>query len=307
MTRWISRILISIVFALPLMLITYVAAKAADAPLTVSLQTGTGEKLDCASCHQAFQDAVTNGAHGNASSDPVFIASWESQSKPAECMACHATGYDAQAKTWQKMGIDCVVCHSPETAGHPLAPMAMDRSSELCGKCHTDAVLQWKASQHSAKGVECVTCHDPHATGLKITDVNALCATCHKELVNDFAHSQHAAQGLTCASCHLPKNTETMGNGVAKMDHTFKVDLNTCNACHQNQLHTGSAMQAQPAPSPTPDAMAATSSEPISKDPMPVSPLGFTALSGLLGIGLGIILTPWLERLYMRIHSFGNR
>ena len=105
MTRWISRILISIVFALPLMLITYVAAKAADAPLTVSLQTGTGEKLDCASCHQAFQDAVTNGAHGNASSDPVFIASWESQSKPAECMACHATGYDAQAETWQKMGI----------------------------------------------------------------------------------------------------------------------------------------------------------------------------------------------------------
>ena len=303
--KWISRFFVSFLFAIPLMLITFVAAQGANTPQRTSLQGTSGEKLDCTSCHEAFKEAWSNGAHGHAGNDPAFLKSWEFQGKPAECMACHATGYDPTTKTWQKEGIACEVCHSPEIAVHPLAPMSMDRSAELCGKCHTDATLQWKTSKHSVKGVDCVACHDPHATGLKIADVNELCATCHQEMVNDFAHSQHNARGLTCASCHLTENSSPLSNGATLINHTFSVDLNTCNNCHMNQLHTGPMVE--PHATGTPDAMAAITSGPISKAPSPISPIGFTALAGLIGIGLGIVLTPWFERLYLLIHPFGNR
>jgi hypothetical protein len=39
----------------------------------------------------------------------------------------------------------------------------------------------------------------------------------------------------------------------------------------------------------------------ISASPSPVSPFGFAALSGLVGMATGMILAPWLERFYNRI------
>lgn len=305
MSKWLFRCIASLLFALPLMLVTYVAADASDNKQTNDPQAATGEKADCASCHQPFQDAWAMGGHGNAGVDPAFLKDWEFKGKPAECMACHATGYDPATQTWQKEGIACEVCHNPETAVHPLAPMSMDRSANLCAKCHLEASLAWKSSQHAAEGVECSACHNPHSTSLKIPDVNSMCATCHQEMVNDYAHSQHNAKGLTCASCHQAEQYSQMGEGAAKIDHTFSVDLSTCNTCHKNELHTGPVLK--PEPTATPDAMAAVSDVPAQKEPYPVSPLGFTALSGLIGIGLGIVLAPWLEKLYMRIHPFSNR
>jgi hypothetical protein len=45
----------------------------------------------------------------------------------------------------------------------------------------------------------------------------------------------------------------------------------------------------------------------ISASPSPVSPIGFAALSGLVGMATGMILAPWLERFYNRIRRDDGR
>jgi xanthosine utilization system XapX-like protein len=46
-----------------------------------------------------------------------------------------------------------------------------------------------------------------------------------------------------------------------------------------------------------PDAMAAVEKSVVTEEPAPVSPIGFSTLSGLIGIALGVIIAPWIERL----------
>ena len=38
----------------------------------------------------------------------------------------------------------------------------------------------------------------------------------------------------------------------------------------------------------------------VTPEPDPVSPIGFSALAGLLGLAGGMVLAPWLERWYQR-------
>jgi hypothetical protein len=38
----------------------------------------------------------------------------------------------------------------------------------------------------------------------------------------------------------------------------------------------------------------------IAPEPDPVSPIGFSALAGLIGLAGGMVLAPWLERWYQR-------
>ena len=39
----------------------------------------------------------------------------------------------------------------------------------------------------------------------------------------------------------------------------------------------------------------------------PVSPMGFAALAGLVGLAGGMVLAPWLERLYHRVVKHEDR
>ncbi len=136
-------------------------------------------------------------------------------------------------------------------------------------------------------------------------DGSALCASCHRERASNFAHSAHSEVGLTCADCHLGPTDAATGEGHAVRDHSFDVRLSTCNACHAYQMHD--PVEVHPdRPTPTP---AASSVELpggmdallVSAEPAPVSPVGFAALSGLVGMASGMILAPWLERFYNRI------
>ncbi|MFL7870182.1 MAG: hypothetical protein AB8I58_15240, partial [Anaerolineales bacterium] len=80
----------------------------------------------------------------------------------------------------------------------------------------------------------------------------------------------------------------------------------TCNQCHSMQMHApGEAVAAAAikieqaggtaTPEPTP---AVTPVEPVTNQPVPVSPIGFAAIAGLLGLAGGMVLAPWLERAY---------
>jgi len=97
-------------------------------------------------------------------------------------------------------------------------------------------------------------------------------------------------------------------------DHSFMATLDTCNKCHVNQMHApGESVAAAaiaieesggtPTPLPTP---VATPTPLVTNQPVPVSPFGFAGLAGLLGLVGGMVLSPWLERLYRHLNKNGG-
>lgn len=300
MKKWIKRLTYGILFAIPMMLVTYAFVQAAPRE---QVEVPEGE-LDCRECHQAFYDAWNNSSHGRATSDQVFQEAWQEQGSPGDCLSCHATGYDPDTGTYEAEGITCEVCHSPVTVGHPLAPMAADRSAKLCGECHTEMHFEWQVSAHRENGVDCSVCHNPHATDLKADDPSLLCASCHRDRASNFAHSAHNQEGLSCADCHLvPTNRSGMGGHACK-DHTFFVNLTACNNCHAYQMHDPVEVHVDEQVSEPLDAMVAVEDVEVMADPIPVSPMGFTALSGLIGVALGVIIAPWIDRLQRKSRFF---
>src|SRR5215216_91082 len=91
------------------------------------------------------------------------------QTSSSNCVSCHTETY----KTWEKGAhglaevVTCEACHGAAPADHPKTPMTVDRSPDLCIRCHIDArfgVQDWQASKHNQLGMDCATCHDPHTT-----------------------------------------------------------------------------------------------------------------------------------------------
>ena len=304
MKRWLLRCLIGFAFAVPLMLLTAAAARAQPSRAP---QSAGG--LTCQACHQDTHASWTEGSHGKAAESAAYLEDWRSRGEPSECLACHTTGYDPVSDTFVAEGVTCEACHGPAPADHPNEPMPSDRSGRLCGNCHTETLFEWQVSKHREVNLACVACHDPHATALKetgpSTDGSTLCASCHRERASNFAHSSHSQVGLTCADCHLGPTESQTGEGHATRDHSFNVRLTTCNACHAYQMHD--PVEVHPdRPAPTPAAPGVATPEGMgtlltSAEPAPVSPIGFAALSGLVGMASGMILAPWLERFYNRI------
>jgi hypothetical protein len=50
----------------------------------------------------------------------------------------------------------------------------------------------------------------------------------------------------------------------------------------------------------TADSMSAVEALAVTPNPVPVSPVGFTTLSGLVGLAFGVILAPYIERFNRR-------
>ncbi len=311
MTSRIERLLIALMFALLAAGITLIIASA-QGEIPPAAQTST----DCVVCHTEFQMTWQNGPHGKAGSDPVFLDEWNKQGKPGACLVCHTTGYDPATATYKESGVTCEACHGPAPADHPKTPMPVDRSTDLCGRCHSDTRFgwqDWKVSTHYQRGMDCATCHDPHSASLKKVaapfgskqsdDVSQLCITCHKESSMDFSYTAHAQKGISCVDCHVKhlENTERAAHTVP--DHSFNASLESCNTCHSQQMHSATqaispAVTIGPASiEPTPEVKVAS----VTPQPDPVSPMGFSALAGLIGLAGGMVLAPWLERWYYRV------
>jgi len=294
MKRWITRFGYGLSFAIPLMLLTFAIAQAETRPQEDVPPQAPG----CPACHEAFQQAWEHGDHGKASTDPAFVKSWEAQGSPTECLPCHVTGYDKETNTWESDGITCLACHGPALDNHPQEPMPAERSAKLCGECHSETMFEWQVSAHRENGLDCSGCHDPHATDLKSEDPAALCASCHRERSSNFAHSEHSQAGLNCADCHLSKLTSETEMGHARLDHSFSVKLSACNSCHVYQMHDPIEVHPE---NPTPlavDAMASVEAMGVVAEPVPANPIGFTVLAGLIGVALGIVVAPWIEKFH---------
>ncbi|HLO30368.1 MAG TPA: cytochrome c3 family protein [Anaerolineales bacterium] len=306
----IERLLIAVMFAMLAAGVTLVIASA-QGEVPPAVQTPS----NCGACHAEFQTAWQNGAHGKAGSDPVFLKDWNAQGKPGACLVCHTTGYDPATATYKTDGVSCEACHSPVPTDHPKSPMPVDRTTDLCGRCHSDTRFgwqDWKVSTHYQRGMDCATCHDPHSaslkkvsgpwSGVKSDDVSQLCITCHKESNMDFSYTAHAQKGISCVDCHVNhvENTDQTAHSVP--DHSFNASLDSCNTCHAQQMHSPTEAKTpegttEPvAAEPTAEVKLAS----ITPEPDPVSPMGFSAMAALIGLAGGMVIAPWLERWYHR-------
>ena len=307
----IEHLLISLMFALLAAGITLLVASAQSGTVP-PVQTSS----DCATCHTEFQISWQNGAHGKSGSDPIFLDEWTKQGKPGACLVCHTTGYDPATGTYKADGVTCEACHRPVPTDHPKSPMPVDRSTDLCGRCHSDSRFgwqDWKVSAHYQRGMDCATCHDPHSASLKEVaapfggkksdDVSQLCIACHKENSMDFSYTIHAQKGVSCVDCHV-KHIETADKTAHTVpDHSFNASLASCNTCHAQQMHSPTeavnprAIAGAVVVEPTPKVKLAS----VTPEPQPVSPIGFSAMAGLIGLTTGMVLAPWLERGYRHI------
>jgi predicted CXXCH cytochrome family protein len=266
-------------------------------------------------CHTEYQMTWQNGAHGQAGSDPIFVAQWTAQGKPGACLVCHTTGYDPATATYKAEGVTCEACHGPAPADHPKSPMPVDRSTDLCGRCHSDTRFgwqNWKVSTHYQRGMDCATCHDPHSASLKTVagprtaehtdEVSELCINCHKEHSMDFPYTTHSQQGVSCVDCHVKHLESTERTAHAVPDHSFNASLESCNTCHAQQMHSATQAVA-PNGNSVPVSVEQVSNlqrASVTPEPTPISPMGFSVLAGLFGLAGGMVLAPWLERWFHR-------
>ncbi len=309
-----ERFLIALMFALLVAGMTLIFAKAQGG---VPPSQSNGEP-PCAVCHTEFQTSWQAGLHGQAGDDPVFVQAWTEQGKPGACLVCHVTGYDPATATWKENGVTCSACHEV-TKDHPKEPAIVDRSPDLCGRCHSDTRFgwqEWQGSTHYQRGMDCAVCHDPHSASLKeikpqngepaITDASQLCISCHKEVSMDFPYSQHSQQGVTCVECHVEHMEDVDREAHTVPDHSFRASVKTCNTCHSDQMHGATNEASALTEGTTPALSTAEASQgmpytPVNAEPTPVSPIGYAGLAGLVGLAAGMVLAPWLERFYHRV------
>ena len=323
------RFVISLLFALLVAGVTLVVAQAQTPQPALTSQPTTGMTNDnCIACHKDIASSWMTGAHGKAGTDPIFNDAWIAQGKPGACLVCHSTGYDPTNGSSVASSVACTACHSPVPADHPTQKMPIDTTPDLCGKCHSDprfATQNWKLSAHYQRGMSCSVCHDAHTAGMKTvagattasTDASDLCANCHKDAMKNFPTSKHAEAGVTCVQCHLGFNVGKITSSTdfvtahTAPNHSFMPTLSTCTACHANQMHApGQAVaaaaikieEAGGTPTPSPTAVA-TPIPLVTAQAAPVSPAGFSGLAGLLGLAGGMVLQPWLEKVYRRING----
>lgn len=312
MTFRIERLLIALMFALLAAGVTLIMASAMDG------KTDTHDQFtsNCATCHTEYQMTWQSGPHGQAADDPVFVEEWTKQGKPGACLVCHTTGYDPATATYEQAGVTCEACHGPANPDHPKSPMPVDRTTDLCGRCHSDTRFgwqDWKISTHYQRGMDCATCHDPHSASLKSVsgaaegsspndEVSQLCINCHKESSMDFSYTAHAQKDISCVDCHVKHLENDSRDAHTVPDHSFNASLASCNTCHAEQMHSPTEAKApegttEPAPAePIVNAPAAA----VTPEPEPVSPMGFSALAGIIGLAGGMVLAPWLERWFHR-------
>ncbi len=311
----IERLLIALMFALVAAAVTLVVVRAQQGgPGTATPGSPTAQTPACVACHTEFAAEWENGPHGQAGSDPVFVQQWTQQGKPGACLVCHATNYDPATGTWQEDDVACEACHGPMKPDHPKTPMPVDLSPDLCARCHSADRFDWQnwqASAHYQRGMNCTTCHDPHSASLKITksftsgtaynDASQLCVNCHKDVSMDFPYSMHQKQGVTCIDCHVTHTEESPADAHTVPDHSFKANLDSCNTCHADQMHssTQGAQTTQSASATMPNVEPVQQAG-LSPAPGPVSPIGYAVLAALIGLAAGMVMAPWLEKWYHR-------
>jgi predicted CXXCH cytochrome family protein len=170
-----------------------------------------------------------------------------------DCGACHTTGWglveddyspnyiETFPEKYYEEGVRCEACHGPGAAhagSGSEAAIEVDRSSELCAKCHQmnedNSIVaegnfiaigqqyeEWFSSPHRQGDISCVDCHDPHASAVHEAapgDGVKECSSCHADKNAD----KHFAMEIDCKVCHMPKSLK-----VALEENAYTGDAST--------------------------------------------------------------------------------
>lgn len=297
--KLVPRIFISLLVAVIFGGITYFAVLAQPAEVPVA-QNGD----DCYRCHRDLYSSWHTSAHGQALEDEYFQERWSLQDQSEDCLVCHTTGFDPGTGAWESDGISCSNCHDPIPDDHPESLVPINRSSTLCESCHSDAIHEWKTSTHRQVGLTCVDCHSQHTATLKAADVGLLCVSCHHDIPETYSHIIHNDQNLSCPDCHLESlpGAAVEERGYSAKDHNFQPKITGCDDCHEYRLNealsdSGAGTSLGVDYHDMLDEMAVAG---ISIEPEPVNPLSFAIVSAMVGLVVGLLLSPWIQERYRR-------
>lgn len=162
---------------------------------------------------------------GEPPEEPDFVGS-------NVCKACHLIKFES-LKDSSHGFIECEFCHGPGSI-HVSSPspdnIIVDKSSSLCGQCHTRGDDQNRIAAEDGlikrnqqfdellnggmSFLGCVQCHDPHVSLTSDTQdaITTDCSSCHSQTINRI----HTTAGLGCTDCHMPyavKKKTSSGDG----------------------------------------------------------------------------------------------
>ncbi len=149
------------------------------------------------------------------------------------CRFCHQEIYDSWNATRHSPIAGCETCHGPGSE-HSITQsrdyIVIDRSPELCGKCHirNDSTVieakngfirnqqqfnEWRETAHG-KDTVCNSCHNTHFSlaADRQKSIKAECRDCHKDKTIYLN-----MQALLCEDCHMPfavLKSESRGDGL---------------------------------------------------------------------------------------------
>ncbi|MFN2188686.1 MAG: multiheme c-type cytochrome [Candidatus Promineifilaceae bacterium] len=304
--KLVKRLISGIVMAL-LLCLAAAAVSAAGPPN----QSGPVRE-DCDQCHGSVVESWEQSAHGHALDNAEFQEALKENGGEGDCLTCHTTGFDPESGEWVSDGVACLACHEGQTGPHPETAMPTNSSSRNCSTCHVETYEEWQNSAHGEGELSCVRCHNPHTATLRAGSMEELCANCHNKESYFYNTTAHAEQDLGCTDCHLKITESPMGEGHGLREHTFAVDLETCNQCHADQMHlVGPDAESETAAitiinnPPASGDDGGNNKEVMTAEPEPAtaSPVNYLFVA-IVGLMFGVTVTPlaenWIGRLRNR-------
>ncbi|MBU1598865.1 hypothetical protein KKG61_01955 [bacterium] len=220
-----------------------------------------GSNKFCLSCHKVVANAGVHGSLTCLHCHKEIHKSLKSQS----CTDCHQT-----MKGYSHKMVDCLACHSDETACREKDKVVATKTSHNivlkvdCAKCHfkenqlglpkADPATEYKGSVHCAEGnkdtPDCKYCHGKLHEAPKTIDKLKLCIECHcdekkmakyglstypvvsyKESFHGIAQ-KYGQKGMpVCTDCHNTHNIRAKNDPKSSIN---KVNIpGVCARCHK--------------------------------------------------------------------------
>jgi len=193
------------------------AQNASTASIKINEKGYTGSEV-CGKCHTKLYGQWKESMHAQATSDPIFRASYmEAHYKSGGeavklCLRCHAPtsrqtkGYNLDVAPTSD-GITCDFCHSLKgiNLAKPDNPFILDIGATKFGPNKKGDVKQHKIafSKAQTSAEMCASCHEYSRNGVAIMST-----------YTEWKNGPYAEEGKPCQYCHMPEVPGEIANNV---------------------------------------------------------------------------------------------